>query len=95
MLDAKELLLDPEGVLRQLCERLGIAFHPRMLSWPAGPRPEDGVWAKYWYQGLHRSTGFAPYRPKDEPPPAHVLPVLEEARPFYDALYARALKADR
>lgn len=95
VLDAKELLLDPEGVLRRLCERLGIAFSPRMLSWPAGPRPEDGVWAKYWYQGLHRSTGFAPYRPKDEPPPAHVLPVLEEARPFYDALYARALKADR
>lgn len=95
VLDAKELLLDPEGVLRRLCERLGIAFSPRMLSWPAGPRPEDGVWAKYWYQGLHRSTGFAPYRPKDEPPPPHVLPVLEEARPFYDALYARALKADR
>lgn len=95
VLDAKELLLDPEGVLRRLCECLGIAFSPRMLSWPAGPRPEDGVWAKYWYQGLHRSTGFAPYRPKDEPPPAHVLPVLEEARPFYDALYARALKADR
>lgn len=95
VLDAKELLLDPEGVLRRLCERLGIAFYPRMLSWPAGPRPEDGVWAKYWYQGLHRSTGFAPYRPKDEPPPPHVLPVLEEARPFYDALYARALKADR
>lgn len=95
VLDAKELLLDPEGVLRRLCERLGIVFYPRMLSWPAGPRPEDGVWAKYWYQGLHRSTGFAPYRPKDEPPPPHVLPVLEEARPFYDALYARALKADR
>lgn len=95
VLDAKELLLDPGGVLRRLCERLRIAFDPRMLSWPAGSRSEDGVWAKYWYQGLHRSTGFAPYRPKDEPPPAHVLPVLEEARPFYDALYARALKADR
>lgn len=95
VLDAKELLLDPEGVLRRLCERLGIAFYPRMLSWPAGPRPEDGVWAKHWYQGLHRSTGFAPYRPKNEPPPAHVLPVLEEARSFYDALYARVLKADR
>lgn len=94
VLDARELLLDPEGVLRRLCERLGIAFDPRMLSWPAGARPEDGVWAKHWYQGLHRSTGFAPYRPKREPPPAHVLPVLDEARPHYDFLYAHAFKAN-
>lgn len=54
VLDARELLLDPEGVLRRLCERLGIAFDREMLAWPAGPRPEDGVWAKHWYQGLHQ-----------------------------------------
>lgn len=95
VLDAKEVLLDPVSVLCRLCVRLGIAFHPEMLSWPAGSRPEDGVWAKHWYQSLHRSTGFAPYRAKNEPPPAHVLPVLEEARPHYEALYAHALKADR
>lgn len=95
VLDAKELLLDPEGVLRRLCERLGISFYREMLSWPAGARPEDGVWAKHWYHGLHRSTGFAPYRAKEEPPPAQVLPVLEEARPLYGALYAHALKARR
>ena len=30
-----------------------------MLAWPAGGRPEDGVWAKHWYGAVHRSTGFA------------------------------------
>ena len=35
-----------------------------MLSWPAKPREEDGIWAKYWYHSLHKSTGFLPYRPK-------------------------------
>lgn len=93
VLDAKELLLDPEGVLRRLCGRLGIAFHREMLTWPAGPRPEDGVWARHWYQGVHRSTGFAPYRAKTEPPPAHVLPVLEQSLPHYQALRSHALEA--
>lgn len=93
VLDSKELLGDPEGVLRQLCGRLEIPFDPAMLSWEAGARPEDGVWAPHWYEKVHRSTGFAPYRPKSEPPPARVLPVLEEARPHYAALYEKALKA--
>lgn len=93
VLDAKELLLDPEGVLRQLCRRLEIPFRPEMLSWPAGPRPEDGVWAKHWYQNVHRSTGFAPYRPKQEALPAHLLPILAQAQPHYRALLSHALKA--
>lgn len=95
VLDSKELLRDPEGVLRQLCGRLEIPFDPAMLSWEAGARPEDGVWAPHWYDKVHRSTGFAPYHPKREPPPEHVLPVLEQAQPHYEALYRRALRSDR
>lgn len=29
----------------------------QMLSWPAGPKPYDGVWAPWWYAQTHRSTG--------------------------------------
>jgi hypothetical protein len=93
VLDARELLLDPEGVLRQLCRRLGIEFDPGMLAWPAGARPEDGVWAPYWYHNLHRSTGFRAYRPKDEPVPEALRPLLEECRQYYDGLVERALRA--
>lgn len=94
VLEARELLLDPRGVLSQLCERLGLPFQETMLSWTPGPRPEDGVWAKYWYHNLHRSTGFQPYRKKEEPFPESLLPLLEECRPHYEMLYTAAIKAN-
>ena len=62
---------------QQLCERLGLDFDEAMLSWPAGPRPEDGVWAPHWYHNVHRSTGFAPYRPKTDPFPERLEGLLE------------------
>ncbi len=58
VLDSTDLLASPEAVLRSLCRELGIPFYPVMLTWPAGPRPEDGPWAGYWYHNLHQSTGF-------------------------------------
>ena len=93
VLESRQLLLDPPGVLQQLCERLGLAFEPAMLRWPAGPRPEDGVWAIHWYHNVHRSTGFAPYVEKTEPFPGHLEPVLRECRPHYEALFRGALRA--
>ncbi|MDH4109317.1 MAG: sulfotransferase family protein [Gammaproteobacteria bacterium] len=92
VLDSRELLLDPEGVLRQLCSRLSMEFDERMLRWEPGPRPEDGIWADHWYQSVHRSTGFAPYRRK-EGFPARLEPLLAECRPHYENLYAHALRA--
>ncbi len=92
VLDARQLLLDPPGVLAQLCDRLGLDFDPAMLRWPAEPRPEDGVWAPRWYRNVHRSTGFAPYRGKTDPLPEHLEGVLAECRPHYEALFVRALR---
>ena len=61
IVDARQLLLNPPAVLTQLCERLNIPFDSAMLNWEAGARPEDGVWAPYWYNNVHQSTGFKPY----------------------------------
>lgn len=93
VLEARELLLDPRGVLEELCRRLGIPIDEAMLSWPAGPRPEDGVWAPYWYHNVHRSTGFMPYREKDQPFPPQLDPLLAECLPHYQALHAEAIRA--
>jgi len=90
VLDSRELLLDPAGVLRQLCNRIGLEYSDRMLHWKAGPRPEDGVWAPHWYHAVHRSTGFAAYQPKVGFP-EHLESLLEECRPWYDKLFAHAL----
>jgi hypothetical protein len=62
-----------------------------MLSWPPGPRPEDGVWAKYWYHNLHCSSGFEPYRPKRKRFPPRLAPLLDECRPYYEKLAKVAL----
>lgn len=93
VLEAREVLLDPRGVLSELCRRLGLPFFEEMLSWPAGPRSYDGVWAPHWYHAVHRSTGFEPYRPKREPFPERLRPLLEECRPHYAALAAAAIRA--
>jgi hypothetical protein len=93
VLDSRELLLDPRSVLRQLCKALDLRFFEDMLSWPAGPRPEDGVWAPHWYHTVHQSTGFAPYTTKSDFPP-QLKPLLDECRPWYERLYAHALRAD-
>lgn len=92
VLDSRELLLDPEGVLTQLCDHLGLAFDPAMLGWAAGPIPEDGVWAPHWYHAVHKSTGFAPYRAKDHFP-ASLEGLLDECAPWYEKLFAHALRS--
>ncbi len=91
ILDAQLLLEDPCGVLRQLCERLDLAFEVAMLSWETGGIPADGVWAPYWYTNVHRSTGFAPYRPKSEPFPSALTEVLSECSQYYKVLRADAI----
>ena len=91
IVDARRLLLDPPGVLSRLCARLGIPFDEAMLSWPAGPRPEDGVWAPHWYANVHRSTGFLPYRERE----IHLSPALrsvaDACTPLYQTLLSAAL----
>jgi hypothetical protein len=94
VVDAADILRDPPAMLEALCAALGIAFDPAMLSWPAGPRPTDGVWAPYWYESVWRSTGFGPYRPGQAGAvlPEELEPLAAECQPFYNELAARRLR---
>lgn len=85
VMESDDILADPEGALRRLCAGLGIPFDPAMLSWPAGKRESDGVWAAHWYKSVEASTGLARPRPP-RPLPAHLRPLAEACRPFYDRL---------
>jgi hypothetical protein len=93
IIDSRELLLDPRGVLERLCRHLRIPWDEDMLLWPAGPRPEDGIWAKHWYHAVHKSTGFSPYRHKDSFP-SHLEPLLAECAPWYERLFEHAIRAN-
>lgn len=90
--DSKDLLLNPKGMLKEFCRFVGIPFYNEMLSWEAGPRPEDGAWAPYWYHNVHKSTGFEMYKPKNEKIRPDLQPLMEEAVAIYEELYSNAVK---
>ncbi|MFY0407191.1 HAD family hydrolase [Solicola sp. PLA-1-18] len=92
VVDAADFLRDPETYLRWICDHVGIDFDPAMLSWPAGPRASDGVWAPYWYAAVQRSTGFEPYRPRQVDLSPHDAAVAEACRPAYEELAARRVR---
>lgn len=91
VIDSKDILLNPEAKLKELCGALDIPFVKEMLSWPAGPIKEDGVWAAHWYGNVHNSLGFKPYEKKSEPFPDKLKPLLEECIPLYNKLRSRSL----
>jgi Sulfotransferase domain len=92
IVEASDFLRAPEAHLRWLCEWLGIPFSGRMLSWPAGPRESDGVWAPHWYAAVWSSTGFEPWRPRETSLAAHDAAVAEACRPTYEALHERRVR---
>jgi len=92
VLDGKSVLLNPQKVLSELCEKINIPFENAMLSWEAGARPEDGIWAKHWYHNVHLSTGFSKYTPKDIDFPDRLRPLLDECQPLYDQLSELAIQ---
>jgi len=91
VLDAKDVLESPERMLHLLCDAVGIEFSESMLSWPPGLRETDGVWAKYWYGEVAKSTSFEPYRPRRDEVPKHLLEIHMRCRECYERLYAYRL----
>lgn len=91
VIDSRDVLEDPRGVLSRVCERVGVGFDEAMLSWVPGPRAEDGVWAPHWYSSVYESTGFAAYEPKRERVPERLLGVLDECNALYEQLAAHKL----
>ena len=86
VIDSFDIRKDPEGMLRKLCDAIGLPWDPAMLNWPAGPKPFDGIWARHWYGAVHRSTGFA--APEGDLPEldTDMLALAEAALPYYEQL---------
>jgi hypothetical protein len=87
VIDARDVLQSPKRILDLLCRALGVPFDEAMLSWPAGLRETDGIWARYWYTEVAQSTSFRPYRARNEPVPARLQKTCDECRKCYDEVY--------
>ena len=92
VVDAKDVLENPERMLRLLCGEVGVEFNKSMLSWPPGLRETDGIWAKYWYGEVARSTSFKPYRPRPDEVPEHLREIQERCGECYERLYEHRLR---
>lgn len=97
VIDSADFLTDPAGYLREICRRLEVPLDDEllaaMLTWPAGPRDTDGVWARHWYASVEESTGFGS-PPADEEPTvaAHLRRLAEEAMEVYFDLRRRRIQ---
>ena len=91
VIDADDVLRNPRGMLQMLCDAVGVEFSDAMLSWPPGRRESDGVWAKYWYAEVERSTSFAPYRERKIEVPKSLHEVNARCREIYERLYRHRL----
>ncbi|MEO7433686.1 MAG: hypothetical protein ABIR62_17100 [Dokdonella sp.] len=94
VIDASDVLKNPAGTLGLLCAKLGIAFSPRMLQWPRGPRASDGVWAPYWYAAVERSTGFGAYQSNDLALSVFQQSLVDQCQVHYEKLSPYRLIAD-
>jgi len=92
VIDSREVLQEPAGMLRALCERIGLEFDPAMLAWEPGRHPSFGVWAPHWYANVEKSSGFEARAEKAVPLPEELEPLLDWAAPLYAELAAARLK---
>ena len=91
VIDAADVLADPERMLALLCAALGIAFDPAMLSWPAGRRESDGIWGEHWYASVWASSGFRAPAAQDIALTPELEAVAASCMPFYERLHGRRL----
>jgi hypothetical protein len=95
VIDAHDVLMDPQSVLTKLCRALGIDWNMAMLSWLPGRRATDGPWASHWYGAVEASTGFGPPEMDDTELPDDVRHLADRCRPFYERLAVHRIRPER
>ena len=94
VIDANDVLADPQGALSKLCTTLGIPWDRAMLSWAPGRRATDGPWASHWYASVEQSIGFGQPETDEVDLPQDAQRIADRCRPYYDHLAAHRIRAD-
>jgi hypothetical protein len=92
VVDAHDILTDPQILLSNLCAALGIPWDMAMLSWRPGRRPTDGPWASHWYAAVEASTGFGPPETDVVTLPDDARRIADRCRPYYERLAVHRIK---
>ena len=94
IIDSDDLLSRPGEAMDAYCNHVGLEFDPNMLKWGERENHERiEHWGTAWYRTLLESKGFSGATPTSDQialPPS-LESAIEEALPFYDALFARRL----
>ena len=91
VIDSADIRADPHQMLIKLCAAIDLEFDPAMLSWPAGPRTQDGIWASHWYNAVHQSTCFMGAEGPLPPLSGRAAVLSEVALPYYEMLAAKKI----
>jgi len=96
IIDADDLLENPEDIMRSYCEGLGLKFNPKILRWEPGPVPDWDVWAG-WHENALKSCGFAKRdlekkeaaakTHEEQELPGLVEETIKRSMPFYQEMY--------
>ena len=92
VINAKDVLMNPQKILSEICRIMQIDFDERMLYWPAGKRDTDGVWAPHWYSEVEKTTGFQPYSDKNIVLDAKWEDIYYRCMIDYEILNSRSIK---
>jgi len=101
IVDADDLLKQPESTFQLYCDKVGIKFEDRMLNWEESS-PDLAVFQEWmpWFEGVLTTNTFQPSATKPKSPmmmpdlPRHVQKAIDDNMVYYNKLYALRLKSN-
>lgn len=92
VIDAADLVDDPEGTMRAYCAAVDIPFVAGALSWQPDKVAEFAEWDS-WHERAQDSTGLGDIEPSQRPLPSHLEDTYRRCLPYYQRLHAVRLTA--
>ena len=97
VVDADDLLENPEGIMRAYCAKVGLKYQENMTRWSPGPVAGFECQWSDWHKNLLVSTGItrAEHKAQEVPEdlPEEVKHIVTECIPYYEAAHESRIRA--
>ena len=91
VINADNILIDPNKTIRNLCYNLNINFSKKMLYWRKGKRKSDGIWSKVWYKNVECSNTFAKYKDENLNVPKKYNRIYNESLKYFNEMNVHSI----